>query len=394
MLLGKNFDDINGETILSLIESGATESVHLEFKRETYGSKDKDKREFLKDVSAFANTLGGYLIIGIEEMGGAAYTPHPLTGIDVEKELLRLECVARTGIEPPIVGLRMKLVSVSGGHLILVNVPRSFRPPHRVFFKGTNRFYGRNSSGVYKLGMEELRQLFGEQRTIEERAMTFVDKRCLRIQGGDTPVPLAVKKGVTVMHIVPLPDLGAKRQIDISALLDRWECIRELYGSGSSSRIINLDGLNVRRNSPDCDSYSQVFRNGSMELVSAQEITKSNGRNGPRVIRSTTLARRIVCSFSANVEYLRSLDVSPPILCRISFLGINGVSLEQAYFPGPVHHLHYLHETLHLPHAILDKFPEDGKYEPFIAKQMDILWNAFGFKKCDYFNEQGYWKDH
>jgi predicted HTH transcriptional regulator len=31
---------------------------------------DADVREFLKDVSSFANTAGGHLIIGMDEAGG------------------------------------------------------------------------------------------------------------------------------------------------------------------------------------------------------------------------------------------------------------------------------------------------------------------------------------
>ena len=45
MLLGRNFDDIDGETIQSLIEAGATESIHLESKRDTCGRADNDKKE-------------------------------------------------------------------------------------------------------------------------------------------------------------------------------------------------------------------------------------------------------------------------------------------------------------------------------------------------------------
>ena len=66
MLLGRNFDDIDDATMQELIRAGASESVHLEFKRESYGKADKHKKELLKDITAFANTLGGHLIIGNE----------------------------------------------------------------------------------------------------------------------------------------------------------------------------------------------------------------------------------------------------------------------------------------------------------------------------------------
>ena len=43
------------------------ETVSLEFKREIRLSSDKDKTEFAKDVSALANTEGGFLVFGKED---------------------------------------------------------------------------------------------------------------------------------------------------------------------------------------------------------------------------------------------------------------------------------------------------------------------------------------
>ena len=290
MLLGKNFDDIDGETIRSLIESGATESVHLEFKKETYGRADNDKKEFLKDVSSFSNCLGGHLVIGVEEKGGAACALHALTGPDVDKELLRFEGIARTGIEPPIVGLRMKRVPVSGGEVIIMHVPRSHNPPHRVIFRNSNRYYSRSSASVYELPMEELRGLFGEQRTIEEQARTFLEERFLRIQAGDAAMPIPVEKGVTVIQLVPLPDLGAKRRIDIATMIDHRSNFWPVRASSVSHRS-NLDGLNVYSGGGNCHAYTQVFRNGSLEAASTDLIGESDGK---RFIPSVALPKAII----------------------------------------------------------------------------------------------------
>jgi predicted HTH transcriptional regulator len=47
-----------------LIAAQAAESLHMEYKRETYGANDDQRREFLADVSSFANAAGGDLIKG------------------------------------------------------------------------------------------------------------------------------------------------------------------------------------------------------------------------------------------------------------------------------------------------------------------------------------------
>ena len=386
MLLGKNFDDIDGETIRSLIESGATESVHLEFKKETYGRADNDKKEFLKDISSFANCLGGHLVIGVEEDGGVARALHPLTGLDVDKELLRLEAIVRTGIEPTVVGLRMKRIPVSGGDVIMVHVSRSHNPPHRVIFRSTNRYYSRSSTGVYELSMEELRRLFGEQQTIEEQARIFIEERFLRIQAGDAAMPIPVEKGVTVMHLVPLPDLGAKRRIDIATMIEHRLNFLPMEAMSTSHRI-NLDGLNIFQVGTDCYGYTQIFRDGSLEATSTDLIVE---RDGKRFIPSEAFPQIIIESVSAYIDGLRALDVSPPILMGISFLGMSDVELRVdnnwSRLPRP-----YERETLHLPHAILTEYRDDGNYESFVAEQMDFLWNAYDFERCFLFDENGNW---
>ncbi len=130
MLLGRNFDDIDDATMQELIRAGASESVHLEFKRESYGKTVEDRKELLKDITAFANTLGGHLIIGMNEKDGESSELKPLN--NVHDEVLRLRSMISTGVEPEILGLGMKDIKVKDGSVILIYVPRSFNPPHRV----------------------------------------------------------------------------------------------------------------------------------------------------------------------------------------------------------------------------------------------------------------------
>lgn len=48
------------------------ESRDLDFKRDAIARDDKARREFLKDITAFANTAGGHLVIGMDEASGVA----------------------------------------------------------------------------------------------------------------------------------------------------------------------------------------------------------------------------------------------------------------------------------------------------------------------------------
>ena len=61
-------ENITEEDIRQLIYLKVEESIQLDFKQaESLGKNDKKKLEIAKDVSAFANSAGGYIVYGIKE---------------------------------------------------------------------------------------------------------------------------------------------------------------------------------------------------------------------------------------------------------------------------------------------------------------------------------------
>src|SRR5579871_5907272 len=102
-----NFEAISEPDLVGQISAGVPEGILIDYKREQYGRSDADVKEFLKDISSFANTSGGHLIIGIDETGGVPTKIIALND-DPDQDLQRLESLARDGIEPRISGLRMR----------------------------------------------------------------------------------------------------------------------------------------------------------------------------------------------------------------------------------------------------------------------------------------------
>ena len=101
-MIYKRFDQIEIDDIFQLKSNGIPEGKTIEYKLSIPGRKDQDKKEFLADISSFANTMGGDMIYGIQEENGI---PKQILGInvaDVDSEILRLESLIRDGIEPRI----------------------------------------------------------------------------------------------------------------------------------------------------------------------------------------------------------------------------------------------------------------------------------------------------
>ncbi len=85
------FAQIEERHLRLLTDKGVGEGLDLEFKEAPYGGADDDRREFLKDVTAMANTAGGHIVIGVAAAAGVAADLRPISTPAADPEKLRLE---------------------------------------------------------------------------------------------------------------------------------------------------------------------------------------------------------------------------------------------------------------------------------------------------------------
>jgi predicted HTH transcriptional regulator len=104
--------------LLDLIEEG--ENIQCEFKRK-FSTHDKIAREMI----AFANTKGGYLLIGIDD-------DKKIVGVESEKETTELiKDTALNYCEPPI-DYTIEYREIENKEIVIVNIPESEKKPHRI----------------------------------------------------------------------------------------------------------------------------------------------------------------------------------------------------------------------------------------------------------------------
>ncbi|GAI14569.1 unnamed protein product, partial [marine sediment metagenome] len=191
-MIAKNIDQITEENLQALIDNSVLEGKTIEYKQSLPSNSDSDKKEFLADVSSFANASGGNLIYGIYEdrNTGVPKTLEGLTIENIDREIIRLESMIREGIEPRILGITIKSVNLSNSRTaLIIRVPKSWISPHRVSFKGHDKFYSRSTNGKYPLDVAELRIAFNLSETITERIRKFREDRIAKIFGNETPIP-------------------------------------------------------------------------------------------------------------------------------------------------------------------------------------------------------------
>src|SRR5437660_9991576 len=130
-LIDKPLESITEQDLLDLIANQVREDKRIEFKASLPGNSDKAKKEFLADVSSFANASGGDLIFGMQAQGGLASQLVGLQLPSVDAEILRLENVLRDGLDPRLPNVKFWPVIFVSGVALIIRVARSWIPPHR-----------------------------------------------------------------------------------------------------------------------------------------------------------------------------------------------------------------------------------------------------------------------
>lgn len=383
-----SFDQVDEACLQRLIETGAAESRGIEYKSATYGGNDDARAEFLADVSSLANTAGGDLIIGIAETNGVPTALVPITG-DFDAECLRLEGMARDGLDPRIPNLRVRPVVIEGGAAIVLRVPRSYNPPHRVVFKGKNRFWARSSAGKYELDVDELRTLFALAPQLADRIRGVRADRVAKIAAGEGPVALA---GVArlVIHLIPYSafDIGAGAALSLDFVEQHPGFFPTLFWGHPENWRVNFDGF-LALSDPGVEAvmqraYVQVFRSGIIEAV-------ANLGDGTRAIDAFALERQIVGLSREYAVSLKECGVSPPFALLVSLLGTRTNRLVMGSGGiWPADQVPLDREQLHFPEVILEEIPESNQaYAPMVRPILDQLANAAGRPSAANFGADG-----
>jgi hypothetical protein len=201
-----NWDE---KDLQELIDSEAEENVTREFKRSEAleDLTELRKTDISKDVSAFANRIGGTLIYGIEEDNSEPHQARALSPIDPRKcSKERLEQIINTRIKPQIPNLLINSVSLKavepGKFAYVVQIPAS-STVHQAFDK---RYYRRVNFGNAMMDDDEIRQAMNRQTkpTYSVRLITYETKKDqIWISGNVQNTSPMVGRDVSAILLIP-----------------------------------------------------------------------------------------------------------------------------------------------------------------------------------------------
>ena len=396
LLLGKQLKDFREEDFASLKDGGVSESRAIEYKRDLPGILGDERKEFLYDVAAMANGGGGCIFYGIDAKDGAIESS-PGVPANADKTRLDFESRIRDGIAPRVRVHIWHCELESKNNIFFIEIPPSWSAPHMVIYKDSNKFYSRNSSGKYRMSVDEIKAMILNSAELPERIERWISERLLSLANGDSAVRLHPLRWIAI-HIVPTISMSRSASLDVaekafeSVTLNR-EFRRKRY---------NLDGLLYHMDSTDDygGQYLQIFRTGRIELVTAirAEGFLINSSVQGDCLNVNQIEHDLIALVSRCLEFLQISEVEPPLTINVSSEGVKGLT---AFIP-PQNRSTFINlnaarreiqtNRLRLPSIWLEDWKEAEEVDKLLRPAFNAFWNACGWPNSPNYDEHGNWQ--
>lgn len=380
-LYQKNLDLITIKDINELVTNQVRESKNIDYKRSLPEDSDRSKKEFLADVSSFANASGGDLIYGVVENRGV---PSRIVGVklkDVEGDLLRYEHMIRDGIDPRIYGVQVKALEIKKDrYVVIVRVPHSWSAPHMVGYQSYGKFFSRNSYGKHPLDASEIRVAFSLSQQNFDYIRDFRLQRLGALVSGEVPAEMK-ESSKLVVHITPLSINNPKLHVDISQFQNSPDLPSQLFGDQVLHQRFNFDGFLMYSDS----AYAQVFRTGAVEMVESNFLSFKKGK----AFINPEYEGEVLEQIEIMLKFMREHKIEPPFLVMLSMLGVRGA------YMGKVSDFHWYDSQpidrsgLIVPEVLLEDYGLNLKQH--MKQAFYAVWNAAGWPRSMNYNEAGEW---
>lgn len=374
-----NFNNDKINDINNLIDSKIPENLYIDYKSEISISKDADKKEFLADISAFANTYGGTIFVGIKEQKGV---PVEIIGIktdNIDNLIQTIEQLIVNCIQPRIIGYKIDIIKLKDlNYLIVIKIPQSWNAPHMVHYAKDTKFYIRDNNGKHQMSIDELRASFKFSDSINEKIKNFHNDRIEKIINNKLQFNFP-KKPFFVAHWIPLRAFQSMNHI----IIEIKNITPQLFARSYNYTRFNIDGHTAYDLDKDIKTYfyTQIFRNGIVESVDF-EILHKNASN--EVFPLNYYTKEISKSFMEFLKYFKENQMQLPMIFLLSIINAKGIPIEHHHARNNVNFLD--RDEINLSEVLIDNY-EIENYDLQIKPVLDSLWNACGFSHCYNYSE-------
>ena len=354
------------------------ESQILDYKKQLL-----EDNKLLKQVSAFANTQGGFLIFGVEETGKGGY-PKEIVGIDrgqVNKE--RMEQIILSNIQPRL-NVRIQIIEhqETSKAIVVVQIPNSYLKPH--MNQRDNKFYKRYEFEALPMTEIEVSDTYRRRFAGYQEVESYISK-LLQLKGFISPqiVGQIIVIPTTLTYMIDTSDVKEfewMNKLNFKRKYHKIPTSPTPSANGVRCQTGNKDGsaferLEIHRNG--CVYYTAYF--GGMQEENMLFLNDDFCHKLLQILPfASTLYQRynyfgdvkITCNLQgAKDSWLTRFDALHRIrgnLCQVTEIDIS------REFPTNV---------------------VESKYEYITSGIMDEIFNCYGLWKCPLFDEEGNLKE-
>ncbi len=266
-----NSKSIDRTFLQELIDNKVSEDKELEYKSFQFIDgkiPDKVKDDLLKEITAFANTNGGIIIVGIREDDN--HNPAELIGVGFSEEkyeewLASFNQIMLSRIKPRLHGISCTPVKLDGENIaIVISVPKSYARPHCRKIGNREEFHIRTANIVTNMDIDDLRKSFLYSNGLQDKIRQFHNDRISMILANECIGDMGIGPKI-IFHIIPEWSFELGNLVDLHPLYSD-PSFRPISGSGWDHRY-NADGYCIFTNNAKniIGSYTQVFHNGIIE---------------------------------------------------------------------------------------------------------------------------------
>jgi len=386
MSIAENIKKITRDDLQILIDNRIAENKELEYKNYTftYGKltrlADQQKNKLVKEIVAFANTIGGTIIMGIQE--NEDRIPTIISGVgfsikDFDEWLSSFRQLILSRIRPHIHGVDCIPVELSEDNIaIVIFVPKSYSRPHSFWDGNKDEFFMRYANGITYMDIDDLRKAFVYSSILQDKIEQFRRNRISMILANECVGNLG-NDAKLVIHLIPEWSFEIGNNIDLEQI-ESNPYLTPISSDSYSSRY-NADGYCIFRTNGQEDilnTYTQVFRNGIIEIVEIRLI--SNYKKG-QVYDWYKLQEKIITTLERYGMIIEDLKVPKPWHLSASLLNAKGyvVGGEWIGISYPIER--------DIINSIEGICTEDLSIKVALKPVLDSMSNAFGYSKSGYF---------
>lgn len=377
---------LNIEIVKRFVDSKIPEGKLIDYKEILSVFTGDEKKEFLADVSSFANADGGNLIYGVKEVDGI---PTDISGFQVDSidaEILKLENLIRDCTDPRIQGVLIKSITLDDGRFVMaVYIPKSFNPPHVVKIGSHWKFYSRNSKGKYQLDVSELKSIITLSSNVQERIRNFRLERISRIKNRDLQIPISDKPKF-VYHIIPFVSFMSNTVIDL-AQFERANFKYDLFYN--LPKIYNYEGILIHNHQEgyNADLYVQIFRSGVIEVYTSYLHNADK-----KIVYRNSFEKELIEQIPNYLSVINYFGLTTPLVIFLTVLDIKNYKMGLYEYERmlEMYNRPFIQNDLLLPEVYIDDTALENL--PKALKPLfDPIWNAAGHPQSPNFNSNGEW---